>query len=97
MARKIQPIERVYQKCGHTQESYFNCSDNSRCQWVINQRHCCIKEKRRKLLESIGFVFSESNAQEDKWLDSCNQLKKLHQKSCYAQVKYFNGSGESLF
>ena len=85
---KYNQLIEFYQKQGHTQVNHSNSADKSLVYWVGTQRKSCNNEKRRKMLNSIGFVFSASKerdrhktlkqnemnivAHEDRWLEKYN-------------------------
>ena len=92
---KFNQLNFFYNAHGHTGVKRSN-ADNSLAEWVYNQRKCCKTEKRRKMLKSIGFVFSVSEGQEDQWLETYNHLRLFYKKHGHTQVTFSNCSDKSL-
>ena len=60
MIRKVQRIERIYQRHGRVAVTSSNCEDKSLAHWAHKQRRYYKIESRIKFLNAIGFVWSLS-------------------------------------
>lgn len=59
---RFHELEEFYVTNGDTKVTKSNGSDKSLAQWVRTQRQYCKNEKRIKLLNSIGFIWSQSRS-----------------------------------
>lgn len=93
---KFNALKDFYNKNGHTHLADSNCTDKSLVYWVKRQRRECTMENRKKMLDSIEFIWSFSEAREDQWLKKFNQLKEFYQRYGHTQVTQSNCSDKSL-
>ena len=63
---KFHALKYFYYTHGHTHVTVSNCTDKSLLKWVQDQRYRCKMEERIKLLDSIGFIWSNSRIMDDK-------------------------------
>jgi uncharacterized protein YbgA (DUF1722 family) len=79
----------------------FNCQqDKSLGQWVSHQRTHCdnIRPDRKRILDEIGFVWTEkaANTNNKLWQQQCEKLLKFKQKNGHCRVPCMHEQDESL-
>ena len=72
-SQKFEELKEFCNKNGHANVTPSN-ADESLARWAQNQRQVCKIEERRKMLDSIEFIWSFSEARDEQWLDHFNQL-----------------------
>ena len=62
---KFNDLKEFYKMNGHAKVTKSNCADKFLVNWVETQHHMHIIGERRKLLDSIEFIWSFSEMRED--------------------------------
>ena len=78
---KFIEVKDFKEKHGHTQVT--RSMHKQLFDWIIRQRFECEKEDRRKLLDSIGFVWDLYEAQ---WIEIFDELRDFKEKHGHAKV-----------